>query len=70
MECVISGLVELEENGYSAHGDICGDTVYYDKRQKIFKISHPVFSIKSGFELTEKGLRFSFLSPEQLLILT
>jgi hypothetical protein len=43
------GLLELQEHNYEAHGDLSFDTVYYNKLNKAFKITHPVLSIESGY---------------------
>ena len=70
MESVVTGLAELEEQGFEAHGDISFESIYYDKRKKLFKITHPAFNQCSGYEHSKLRQRFSFLSPEQLLALT
>ena len=70
MENIVTGLAELEGQGLQAHGDISFESIYYDKRKKLFKITHPAFNQLSGYEHSKLGRRFSFLSPEQLLALT
>lgn len=62
---VVTGLSELQQKGYEAHGDINMNTVYYCKKEKFFKIVHPLFC-ESGFLLALQETRFTALSPEQL----
>jgi hypothetical protein len=67
---VVGGLRDLAERGYPGHGDLSLDTIYYDKRGKSFRVTHPLFSGESGYKQMKTAKRFSSLSPEQLLSLT
>jgi hypothetical protein len=70
MGSVLGALVELEENGLDGHGDISLESIYYSKREKGFRVAHPVFSEESGYLLAKHGKRFSALAPEQLSALS
>ncbi len=41
---VLSGLRELSENGYQGHGDVSLESIYYNKKDKYFKLTHPAFN--------------------------
>jgi hypothetical protein len=59
----VGALAELEENGLVGHGDISLESIYYSKKERGFKVSHPVFSPESGYSLARNGKRFSALAP-------
>jgi hypothetical protein len=56
-------LIDLEENGFEGHGDISLDSLYYSKKEKYFKIVHPIFNESSGYLLVKHGKRFTALAP-------
>jgi hypothetical protein len=66
MGSTLGALVELEDSGMTGHGDISLESIYYSKRERGFKVAHPVFSPESGYQLARNGKRFSALAPEQL----
>lgn len=62
--------MDLEENGFEGHGDLSLETLYYSKKEKYFKLTHPIFNQESGYLLVKHGKRFTALAPEQLSALS
>jgi serine/threonine protein kinase len=69
MRNIVDALAFLESRGIR-YGDVHDVNIYYDKLSKVFKLLNPHNIQATGYDLTHRGQRFSFLSPELLLALS
>lgn len=44
IDCVVTALNELADNGFRGHGDLSMETIHYQQKSKIFKLTHPAFN--------------------------
>jgi len=69
MRNLVDALAFLESRSIR-FGDVHDENIYYDRNFKLFRFLNPHNIQLTGYELTHRGMRFSFLSPELLLALS